>query len=191
MHGGVRLCQACHCPAPVSRDVCAFCGAEIGPQEPVAFALTPAGDGYEWHTDGALVASAVIVNGLWQLYDARGGHVVTLVPVSGSITGAPSVALVGPRARLIGSIRAEAEGGCSTVVTDADGRTALVLRTDGSHAAHLVDHRGDVVAVSSWEPPATATDVLVTALGTRHSLALVFGLLLSFEVSRRTANWQL
>ncbi|HVM64895.1 MAG TPA: hypothetical protein VMU14_08550 [Acidimicrobiales bacterium] len=175
----------------MSRDVCAFCGAEIGPQEPVAFALTPAGDGYEWHTDGALVASAVIVNGLWQLYDARGGHVVTLVPVSGSITGAPSVALVGPRARLIGSIRAEAEGGGSTVVTDGDGRTALVLRTDGSHAAHLVDHRGDVVAVSSWEPPATATDVLVTALGTRHSLALVFGLLLSFEVSRRTANWQL
>jgi hypothetical protein len=171
--------------------VCAFCGAEIGPQEPVAFALTPAGDGYEWHTDGALVASAVVVNGLWQLYDARGGHVVTLVPVSGSITGAPSVALVGPRARLIGSIRAEAEGGGSTVVTDADGRTALVLRTDGGHAAHLVDRRGDVVAVSSWEPPATATDVLVTALGTRHSLALVFGLLLSFEVSRRTANWLL
>jgi hypothetical protein len=157
----------------------------------VAFSLTPAGDGYEWHTEGALVASAVVVNGLWQLHDARGGHVVTLVPISGGIAGAPSVALVGPRARLIGSIRAEAEGGSSSIAADPDGRAALVLRTDGAHAAHLVDRRGDVVAVASWEPPATSTDVLVTALGTRQSLALVFGLLLSFEVSRRAANWLL
>jgi hypothetical protein len=169
--------------------VCAFCGTELGPEQPVAFSLVAVGDGYEWHTDGALVASAVVVNGLWQLYDARGGHVVTLVPVTGGIGGAPAVALVGPRARLIGSIRAEAEGGGSTIAADADGRTALVLRTDGEHAAHLVDRQGNVVAVSSWEPPASSTDVLVTAVGTRHSLAMVFGLLLSFEVSRRAANW--
>jgi hypothetical protein len=151
--------------------------------------LAPSSDGYEWHTEGALVASATVINGLWQLYDARGGHVVTLVPISGGIAGSPSVALVGPHARLIGSIRTEAEGGGSTVATDADGSVALVLRTDGGRAAHLVDRRGDVVAVSSWEPPDTSTDVLVTSLGTRHSLAMVFGLLLSFEVSRRAADW--
>ena len=168
--------------------MCAFCGSEFGGQEPVAFSLTPVGDGFEWRTEGALVASAVVVNGLWQLYDAQGGHVVTLVPISGGIGGAPSTALVGPRARLIGSIRGEAEGGASTVAADADGQTALVLRTDGGQAAHLVDRRGDVVAVASWEAPEASTDVLVTALGTRHSLALVFGLLLSFEVSRRAAD---
>ena len=167
--------------------MCAFCGSELGEQEPVAFSLTPVGDGYQWHTEGALVASAVVVNGLWQLYDARGGHVVTLVPISGGI-GSPSTALVGPRARLVGSLRTEAEGGGSTVAADADGRPALVLRTDGGQAAHLIDRRGDVVALASWEAPDTATDVLVTALGTRHSLAMVFGLLLSFEVSRRAAG---
>jgi hypothetical protein len=171
--------------------VCAFCGTQLGAEEPVTFSLTPVADGYEWHTEGALVASAVVVNGLWQLYDARGAHVVSLVPISGGIAGSPSVALVGPRARLIGSIRTEAEDGGSTVAADPDGRASLVLRTDGGHAAHLVDRRGEIVAVTSWEPPATSTDVLVTALGTRHSLAMVFGLLLSFEVSRRAANWLL
>jgi len=184
----VRFCPACQCPAPASRDDCAFCGSELGGQEPVAFSLTPAGDGFEWHTEGALVASAIVVNGLWQLYDARGAHVVTLVPISGGIAGAPSVALVGPRARLIGSIRTDAEGGGSTIAADAEGSVALVLRGDGGHAAHLVDRRGDVVALASWEPPDTSTDVLVTALGTRHSLAMVFGLLLSFELSRRAPD---
>jgi len=187
----VRFCPACHCPAPAARDRCAFCGADLGGQDPVAFSLTAVAEGYEWHTEGALVASALVVNGLWQLYDARGGHVVTLVPMPGGNAGAPSVALVGPHARLIGSIRSEAEGGGATIVADADGRATLMLRTDGAHAAHLVDRRGDVVAVASWEPPSTSTDVLVTALGTRQSLAMVFGLLLSFQVSRRAANWLL
>ncbi len=143
-------------------------------------------DGYQWHTEGALVASASSVNGLWQLHDARGGHVVTLVPISDGFGTAPGLALVGPRARLLGSIRSETDGTTgSTTAVDPDGRAVLVLRSDGGQAAHLVDRRGDVVAVASWDAPDTATDLLVTALGTRHSLAMVFGLLLSFEVTRR------
>jgi hypothetical protein len=182
----VRICDSCRCPAPATRDVCAFCGAAIGSTGPVSFCLERVADGYQWHTDGALVASASAVNGLWQLHDARGGHVVTLVPVPDATGAAPGVALVGPRARLLGSLRAETEGhGCSTVATDPDGQAILVLRSDGGHAAHLVDRRGDVVALASWEAPDAATDLLITALGTRHSLAMVFGLLLSFEVTRR------
>ena len=158
----------------------------ISNQGPVSFCLQRVGDGYEWHTEGALVASAESVNGLWQLHDARGAHVVTLVPMPDVPDGIPGLALVGPRARLIGSIRAEtgAHGG-STVAADPDGRAVLVLRGDGGRAAHLVDRRGDVIAVASWDAPDAATDLLVTALGTRHSLAMVFGLLLSFEVGRR------
>ena len=152
----------------------------------MAFSLDRVADGYEWHTDGALVASATTQNGLWQLHDARGSHVVTLVPIADTFAGTPGLALVGPRARLIGSIRAETDGGGgSTVAADPDGRAVLVLRTDGTQGAHLVDRRGDVIAIASWEEPDATTDLLVTALGTRHSLAMVFGLLLSFELSRR------
>jgi len=111
---------------------------------------------------------------------------VTLVPISDGFGGAPGLALVGPRARLLGSIRSESDGsGGSTIAADPDGRAVLVLRTDGTQAAHLVDRRGDVVAVASWEQPDAPTDLLVTALGTRHSLAMVFGLLLSFELAHR------
>jgi len=167
--------------------VCAFCGADLGRQQPVAFSLDRVREGFEWHTEGALVASATAQNGLWQLHDARGGHVVTLVPIADSNGCVPGLALVGPRARLLGSIRAESDGGGgSTVAADPDGRAVLVLRTDGTQGAHLVDRRGDVVAVASWEEePDASTDLLVTALGTRHSLAMVFGLLLSFELTRR------
>ena len=75
-----------------------------------------------------------------------------------------------------------------SVASDANGHPVLVLRTDGGQAAHLVDRRGDVVAVASWEDSETATDLLVTALGTRHSLALVFGLLLSLELTRNAGR---
>jgi hypothetical protein len=169
--------------------MCAFCGAGLGRQEPVSFCLERVTAGYEWHTGGALVASANDAKGLWQLHDAHGSHVVTLVPITDGWGSSPGLALVGPQARLLGSIRAETDGGNgSTVAADPDGRAVLVLRTDGEHAAHLVDRRGDVVALASWEAPDAATDLLVTALGTRHSLAMVFGLLLSFEVTRRARH---
>ena len=182
----VRFCESCHCPAPAGRDTCAFCEGDLGRQQPVAFSLDRVAEGFEWHTEGALVASATAQNGLWQLHDARGTHVVTLVPIADAVGGAAGLALVGPKARLLGSIRAETDaGGGSTVAADPDGRAVLVLRTDGSQGAHLVDRRGDVVAVTSWDRPDASTDLLVTALGTRHSLAMVFGLLLSFELTRR------
>jgi hypothetical protein len=154
---------------------------------PVAFSLERRGASYDWYTDGALVASASAVNGLWQLCDARGAHVVTLVPL-GDDRPEEGVALVGPKAHLLGHIRPHEDnseghlGG--SVASDSDGRPVLVLRGDGGQAAHLVDRHGDIVAVASWEDHDAATDLLVTPLGTRHSLAMVFGLLLSLELSR-------
>ena len=180
----MRSCRSCSCPASVARDTCAFCGAVLERPEPVAFCLERNGDEFRWVTDHALVASAWIVDGLWQLHDARGSHVVTLVPIGDG----PGAALVGPDASLLGRIRANEDGG-STVV-DPEGRGVLVLRPDGPQAAHVVDRRGDVVAMASWDDPQASTDLLVTAHGTGQSLAMVFGMVLSLELerhSRRTA----
>jgi len=156
----------------------------------VAFVLERRAGGYDWYTDGALVASAAPVTGMWQLSDARGGHVVTLVPLGDGAGPREGTALVGPKARLLGSIhpRDDAIDGRSggSVASDADGRPVLVLRTDGERGAHLVDRRGDVVAIASWEDGEATTDLLVTPLGTRHSLAMVFGLLLALEVGRHS-----
>jgi hypothetical protein len=149
-------------------------------QEPVAFALERRANGFRWVTDNAIVASAWMIDGLWQLHDARGSHVVTLVPFGDG----PGIALVGPEAQLLGRIRPHEEGG--TVTTDAEGRAVLVLRPDGIQAAHLVDRNGDVVAMVSWETPDASTDMLVTAHGTGQSLALVFGMFLSLELDRQT-----
>jgi len=157
----------------------------------VAFSLERRSGSFDWYTDGALVATAAPVHGLWQLCDARGDHVVTLVPLGDDPNG-DGVALVGPKAHLLGAIRPHEDnseghvGG--SVASDAEGRPILVLRTDGGQAAHLVDRRGDVVAVASWEDSEGATDLLVTPLGTRHSLAMVFGLLLSLELTRDTGR---
>jgi len=185
----VRICDSCHCPAASTRDVCPFCGATLDRAEPVAFSLEHRGSGYEWYTDDALVASATVVHGYWKLTDARGAHVVTLVGLGESGGDAEGMALLGPGARLVGSIRSHedgSDGSSGSIASDADGRPVLVLRSDGDQAAHVVDRNGDVVAVASWEDRDGATDLLVTAIGTRHSLALVFGLLLAFEVARHS-----
>jgi rRNA maturation protein Nop10 len=187
----VRICDSCHCPAAPTRENCPFCGADLLRPAPVAFSLERRDGKFEWYTDGALVASASGMNGLWQLCDARGSHVVSLVPI-GDDSPEEGVALVGPNARLLGSIRPHEDnseghlGG--SVASDPDGRPVLVLRGDGGQAAHLVDRRGDIVAVASWEDHEAATDLLVTPLGTRHSLAMVFGLLLSLELSRNAGR---
>lgn len=146
----------------------------------MAFSLERSATGYRWVTDTAIVATAWMVDGLWQLHDARGSHVVTLVPFGDG----PGIALVGPDARVIGRLRARDEGG--SMATDPDGLPVLILRADGTQAAHLIDRQGDVVAMASWDEPDAATDLLVTAHGTGQSLALVFGLFLSLELERNT-----
>jgi len=178
----MRSCSSCQCPASATRDSCAFCGTTLDRLEPVAFSLERRASGFRWITDNALVASASTVDGMWQLHDARGGHVVTLVPFGDG----PGLALVSPAAHLLGRIQPSDEG--AAVVTDPDGRTIMVLRTDGSQGAHLVDRRGDVVAIASWDDPDAATDLLVTGHGTGQSLALVFGLFLSFELDRHAGR---
>lgn len=181
----MRTCSACQCPAPSTATACAFCGASYSAPSAVTFSLERFKDGFGWLTAGTLVASATMVDGSWRLTDARHDHVVTLVPLFDDY----GLALVAPDASLIGAIRPHEEQGVgpmvAAVATDPDGDTVLVLRTDGGNAAHVVDADGDVVALASWEHELASTDLLVTALGTRHSLAMVFGLVLSLELSRR------
>lgn len=179
----MRLCQSCQCPAGPARETCAFCGAELVQPEPVAFSLQRTAGGFDWVANGALVASANAVNGSWELSDARGDHVAMLVPIGEDGPGRENMALVGPKTRFLGSIR-NRDDHAGSIAADCDGRAVLMLRRDGTQGAHLVDRRGDVVAVASWDDADAATDLLVTPLGTRHSLAMVFGLLLALELSR-------
>jgi len=161
----------------------------LGRSEPVSFTLERHGGGLDWYTDATLVASAVPMNGMWQLSDAAGAHVVTLVPLGEGHDDRAGLALIGPRARLLGSIhpREDAVGReVGSVVSDTDGRAILVLRTDGDNGAHVVDRHGSVIAVASWEDRHAVTDLLVTPLGTRHSLAMVFGLVLTLELDRQS-----
>lgn len=188
-NGTVRTCSACQCPAPTTTTECAFCGTAFATPSAVTFTLERSKEGFGWFTSGTLVASAALVDGSWQLLDARNDHVVTLV----SLAGHDGMALVGPEASLIGAIRPHDDQSApgamvAAVATDPDGETVLVLRTDGANAAHLVDARGDVVALASWEDKHATTDLLVTPLGIRHSLAMVFGLLLSLELTRRVGD---
>ena len=181
----MRTCSSCQGPAPSTRTACAFCGASFTAPSAVTVSLERSKDGFSWRTAGTLVASATLVEGSWRLADARNDHVVTLV----ALTDDDGLALVGPEASLVGAIRPhEGQGSgamVAAVATDPDGDTVLVLRTDGENAAHVVDAHGDVVALASWENELATTDLLVTPLGTRHSLGLVFGLLLSLELTRR------
>jgi len=149
------------------------------------FALERTATGFGWFTGDTLVASATMVDGAWQLSDARNDVVVTLV----ALAGGEGHALVGPEVTLVGAIRPHGDPDegpmAASIAADPDGNTVLVLRTDGTNAAHVVDRHGDVVALASWEDAESTTDLLVTALGAHHSLAMVFGLLLCLELDRQ------
>ncbi|GAC1594436.1 MAG: hypothetical protein NVS3B21_16420 [Acidimicrobiales bacterium] len=191
-------CSVCDCPAPPTRQDCAFCGGRIVRPTAVSFELSRRGTGFGWFTEQTLVAAATQTDGMWVVTDARNDHVVTLVPLN---DGTGGHALVSSETLLLGSIRSHDEtdahddhpsrGGRRSgrpeacVALDTEGETVLVLRSDGGRLAHLVDHRGDVVALASWEDDEATTDLLVTPLGTRHSLAMVFSLLLSLEIARQ------
>lgn len=188
---GVTTCPACGCPADPARDACAWCAAELDQNAPVTFVLERAGEHYEWSTNGTVVAAATPVHGLWQIVDARGQHVVTLMPLSPASEGeGRSLALVGPTARVLGTIDAQADEYQAADVTarDDDGRPMLVLRADGATASHMVDRHGEVVAVSSWGERDGVTDLLVTSSGTRQPLAMVFGLVLATELHRNAGR---
>lgn len=164
---------------------CAFCGASMPPASAVNVVLTRHAEGYSWFTADALVACASRVDGSWRLSDCRGRHVVTMV----GLTNGRGHALVGPDASLIGSIRPH-EGATegptmASVAADPDGETVLVLRSDAAQDAHLVDRRGDVVALLSWDRAGSGMKLMVTPLGTRHPLSMVFGLVLSLELGRQ------
>ena len=191
-------CSVCDCPAPPTRQDCAFCGGTIARPAAVSFELTRRGTGFGWFTEQTLVAAATQTDGMWVVTDARDDHVVTLVPLN---DGTGGHALVGSETCLLGSIRPHDETDAhedhpsregrrpgrpeACVALDTEGETVLVLRSDGGSVAHLVDHRGDIVALASWEDDEATTDLLVTPLGTRHSLAMVFSLLLSLEIARQ------
>jgi hypothetical protein len=187
----VKTCEACGCPSSASRSACAFCDAALVATSPVAFVISRSVDRVEWLADGTVVAAATQVHGLWRIVDAHSRHVVSLMPLSPNAgEDHPTVALVGPSARMLGTIhRDEDDRGRSDAITrDDDGVTVLVMRGDGPNGSHIIDCNGEVVAVSSWGEHEGQTDLLVTTSGTRQPLALVFGLVLTSELTRHAPH---
>ena len=187
----MKTCHSCGCPSSASRSACAFCDARLTAASPVAFAVAHSDERVEWIAEDAVVADATPVHGLWRIVDAHGRHVVTLMPLSPAAgEDHPAVALVGPSARVLGTIhRDEDDRGRSDAITrDDDGLTVLVMRGDGPTGSHIIDCEGEVVAVSSWGEHDGVTDLLVTASGSRQSLALVFGLVLAGELTRHAPH---
>jgi hypothetical protein len=167
---------------------CAFCQAPLERTQPVSFTVHATDDCYTWLADGLVVAAATAVNGAWELTDARADLVTTLLPVADRPGSGDDLGLISPDGRRVGAIRTPSGSDLQeTAALDADGATVLVLRHDGDGTAHVIDRRGEVVVLASWDSP-DETDVLVTPLGTRQSLAMVFGLLLSLELTRRAAG---
>ena len=153
----------------------------------MTFVLERNRDQYTWSTDGTVVAAASPVHGLWQIVDAQGHHVVTLMPGSPSPADDPAaLTLVGPTARVLGTICRDGEAAPQGDATarDDDGRAVLLHRVDGPTGSHMIDRQGEVVAVSSWGEQDGVTDLLVTSSGTRQPLAMVFGLVLATELYR-------
>jgi hypothetical protein len=184
----VKNCDSCGCPAPGPRLSCAWCDEPLTTAAPVTFVVERSDERFEWLADGTVVAAAVRLHGLWQIADARGRHVVTLMPLNQPRhNDRAALALVGPSARLLGTVYYDesisGQPGAATTC-DGDGESVLVMRGDGATGSHMVDRNGEIVAVSSWGDRPGATDLLVTATGTHQSLALVFGLVLAAELSR-------
>jgi hypothetical protein len=145
------------------------------------------GDELHWYAGEAVVASAARSGGCWELRDADGESLVRLVATGDGGGESEMIALLAPKGRFLGSIRGRDNGGPGAAVAcEPDGSVALVMRTDGHAGAHVVDRRGEIAAMVSWEDSPTQTDLLVTPIGTSYSLALVFGLLLTLELSHRT-----
>jgi hypothetical protein len=149
-------------------------------------------DRFEWIADGTVVAGASLVHGLWQVVDARNEPVVTLMPL-GSIpdTDRPGLALVGPNARLLGTVHLadDDDGGrTETSARDEQGRPLLVLHRDPLTGCHILDCAGEVVAVATWRTKELVTDLVVTPRGTRQPLATVFGLVLATELDRHSGR---
>lgn len=193
-------CDVCGCPASTERAFCAWCDNALAPlaaagdseaseaheqRAATTFAVERTGDRVEWLTDGTAVASAEPVHGLWQISDARHRHVVTLMPLTNA-DDPTAVALVGPTARLLGTVKrcADLTGRAFAAARDERGETVLVLRDDSPVVSHVVDRDGEVVAVCSRGTRPGSIDLLVTASGTHQSMAMVFGLVLAAELER-------
>ena len=151
----VRICDSCQCPAPLGRDDCAFAAHPSSARSRWSFSLQRIDGTYGWYAEGVLVASAP---GDQRAVGARrcpwrpGGparaprrpgrdHRPRRPP-------RPADRLDPPRRR---QRRQPHSAWCWP--SPSDGLPVLILRTDGGQGAHLVDRRGDVVAIASWEHP--------------------------------------
>jgi hypothetical protein len=191
----VRICAACGCPASVDPTRCGWCGAALQASSSVSFVLERTPDGFSWNHEGTLVAEAATVHGVWQIQDSRRRRVVTLMPLAptaGEVSpeSKGELALIGPTARLIGTIdRVEAVWGrADATARDGAGHRVLVMRGDGPTGGHIVDRSGEIVAIASWDEQHRHTDLLVTAKGARQPLSFVFGLVLAIELDRQAGR---
>lgn len=182
----MRICETCGCPAHASRSSCGWCGSEFVASDPVNFVVERSTNRFRWSNEGAVVAEALMVHGVWKIHDARGGHVVTLMPLAPTTTEQAELALVGPTARLIGTVDRDADerGWGDATARDGSGQGVLVMRSDGPTGGHVVDRDGEIVAIASWDHETPRTDLLVTARGALQPLSLLFGLVLAIELER-------
>ena len=185
----MRICETCGCPAHASRSTCGWCGTGFAAADPVNFVVQRSTNRFCWTNQGTVVAEAFMVHGVWQIQDARGRHVVTLMPLAPTADRA-ELALVGPTARLIGTVDRgdDDRGRADATARDGSGRGVLVMRSDGPTGGHIVDRTGEIVAITSWDDETASTDLLVTALGARQPLSMVFGLVLAIELERQAGR---
>ncbi len=191
----MRICQACGCPASAVPSGCGWCGTALEGSASVSFVLQRTRDRFIWYHEGTLVAEATAVHGVWQIQDSRRRRVVTLMPVAvpgddGRGESKAELALVGPTARLIGTIDRgdEDRGRADATARDDAGNPLLVMRGDGPSGGHVVDRTGEIIAIASWDDQQSNTDLLITPNGARQPLALVFGLLLAIELDRQAGR---
>jgi len=185
----VKTCEACGLPAPRTTEACALCAAPFPSPGPSSFRLARRGAEYRWSVDGRVVATAALRDGRWDVADGDSDDVVmTLIPAV-TPTGI-KVAVADHRSRRVTTFSpASARGAGIGMLVDGLDRLVFAVRGDGPTGIHVIDPRGDVVALASRASgQAGGLDVLVTDAGSGALTTLVFGLLLAVGLAGQPAQ---
>ena len=180
----MKTCEACGLPAPTTTEACALCAAPFPSPGPSSFRLARRGADYRWSVDGEVVATASLDDGRWEVVDAHTGTpAMTLIPVL-TPTGV-KVAVADHRSRRVTTFFPGSSGGSALgMLLDGFDRMIFAVRGDGPTGIHVINPRGDVVALASRvQVPAGGLDVLVTDTGAGSVPTIVFGLLLAVELA--------
>lgn len=169
-------------PAPSQTRACGYCERSFATGGPVTYRLTQATDGYRWTVDDDEVATASWRDGTWDVYDLEGTRpALTLVPVD--VDGTTRVALVDHRRRLVATFApTEGQGGIG-VIRDGYDRVMMLVRGDGPTGVHVIDSKGNVLALAGRLADRERVGLDVLVLGDDSPL-LVLGVSLLVELVR-------